>query len=443
MSAEQRTYEYWLGSREVKYSNSGVERGVKPTVTIRRARSVLEAIGVTTVADVTDLDRVGIPNFMTVRPHDLGPGLSYYNGKGRTRADAHAGALMEAVERHAGESYGGPITQLSYHDLRQQHPCTDPLAIPAPTVSNYDENRLVEWVAGFDLLNRRATFVPLNCVVAPYEPAFLCAHLFFSSTNGLASGNTRLEALCHALCEVVERDALALALARSHVRPAVGAILSEMGFGGGISPESVDAPSISLRGLPRTSAVLVRKMQKAGLEVRLWHLTSNTGIPTIGCTIVDPQAPPTVLNEHSGCGTHPDARVALARALTEAAQTRIGFIQGGREDVPEIAGDREARPAETWLTAGPAIAFDEIESHEFSTINEDVEFMLERMRLSGFEQVVVVDITKGDIDIPVVRVIVPGAETWTLFFQHTGRAGIGRRMLQEIHQGSGELTSPR
>lgn len=443
MSAEQRTYEYWLGSREVKYSNSGVERGVKPAVTIRRARRVLEAIGVTKVTDVTDLDRVGIPNFMTVRPQDLGPGLSYYNGKGRTRADAHAGALMEAVERHAGESYDGPIAQLSYRDLRQQHPCTDPLEIPAPTVGNYDENRVVEWVTGFDLLNRRATFVPLNCVVAPYEPAFFCAHLFFSSTNGLASGNTRLEALCHALCEVVERDALALALARSHVRPAVGAILSEMGFGGGIPPESVDAPSISLRGLPHPSAALVRKMQKAGLEVRLWHLTSNTGIPTIGCTIVDPQAPPTVVNEHSGCGTHPDARVALSRALTEAAQTRIGFIQGGREDVPEIAGDREARPVETWLAAGPTIAFDEIGSREFSTINEDVEFMLERMGLSGFEQVVVVDITKGGIDIPVVRVIVPGAETWTLFFQHTGRAGIGRRMLQEIHQGSGELTLPR
>ena len=99
MSAEQSAYEYWLGSRETKYSASGVERSVKPSVTIRRARARLDAIGVTKVSDITDLDRVGMPNFMTVRPRDLGPGLSYYNGKGRTRADAHAGALMEAVER--------------------------------------------------------------------------------------------------------------------------------------------------------------------------------------------------------------------------------------------------------------------------------------------------------------------------------------------------------
>jgi YcaO-like protein with predicted kinase domain len=54
---------------------------------------------------VTDLDRVGIPNFMAVRPHDRGPGISYYNGKGTTRADAYAGAMMEAIDRHAGERY--------------------------------------------------------------------------------------------------------------------------------------------------------------------------------------------------------------------------------------------------------------------------------------------------------------------------------------------------
>ena len=70
MSAGPGSYEFWLGAREVKYSSSGVERSVRPGATIRRARAVLDTIGVTKVADVTDLDRVGIPNFMTVRPHD-------------------------------------------------------------------------------------------------------------------------------------------------------------------------------------------------------------------------------------------------------------------------------------------------------------------------------------------------------------------------------------
>ena len=229
MSAEQHTYEYWLGATETKYSLSGVERTVRPSVTIKRARRVMEAVGVTKVAEVTDLDRVGIPNFMTVRPHDAANGISYYNGKGTTRADAHAGALMEAIERHAGESYAGPIVPSSYYNLRGDYPCVDPLEIHAPLIAGYSEDLLLEWVPGFDLLNRQSALVPLNCVVAPYQP-IAGEQLFFTSTNGLASGNTRLEALCHALCEVVERDAMAVALARSAIRPVVRSILAEMGF---------------------------------------------------------------------------------------------------------------------------------------------------------------------------------------------------------------------
>ena len=88
---------------------------------------------------MTDLDRVGIPNFMTVRPHDRGPGISYYNGKGTTRADAYAGAMMEAIERHAGERYDGPVIDASHYNLRRQHACVDPLEIHISIVRNYSE----------------------------------------------------------------------------------------------------------------------------------------------------------------------------------------------------------------------------------------------------------------------------------------------------------------
>jgi ribosomal protein S12 methylthiotransferase accessory factor len=431
MNTEQHTYEYWLGATEMKYSPSGVERTVRPSVTIKRARRVMEAVGVTKVAEVTDLDRVGIPNFMTVRPHDAADGISYYNGKGTTRADAHAGALMEAIERHAGESYDGPMVPSSTYNLRGDYPFVDPLEVHAPLVADYSEDLLLEWAPGFDLLNRQSVLVPLNCVVAPYQPV-AGEQLFFTSTNGLASGNTRLEALCHGLCEVVERDAMAVALARSAIRPVVRSILAEMGFSGEAAVDS-GVPDISLKGLPRKAASLVRKLQQAGLGIRLRNLTSGTGIPTISCTLVDPQAPPTALNAHSGCGTHPDARIALTRALTEAAQTRVTFIQGGREDLADMAPNRGASPAAELPTGERTIAFDEIASHEHPSINEDVEFMLERLRQSGFGQVVVVDLTKDTIGIPVVRVVVPRAETWSAFFMHTGRGAVGSRALEQIH----------
>src|ERR1700709_2193827 len=300
MSADPCSYEYWLGPSEVKYSSSGVERSVRPAATIRRARAVLELIGVTKVADVTDLDRVGIPNFMTVRPHDIGPGISYYNGKGTTRADAYAGAMMEAIERHAGERHDGPVSASSHYNLRSEHPCIDPREIHVPMVHEYSEHLMLEWVQGFDLITRRPTFAPLNCVVAPYNPVSGLP-LFYTSTNGLASGNTRLEALCHALCEVIERDATALAIARTDVAPAVAAILADIGFSRCVPVHRARAhPLFSLRGLPRRAAALVRKLQRAGLEVVLRDLTSATGIATIACTIAEPPGSRRMPGAHTG-----------------------------------------------------------------------------------------------------------------------------------------------
>ena len=435
MSTDPCGYEYWLGPREVKYSSSGVERSVRPGATIRRARAVLDIIGVTTVADVTDLDRVGIPNFMTVRPHDLGPGISYYNGKGTTRADAYAGALMEAVERHAGERYDGPVIASSHYNLRDDHVCVDPAEIHVPMVRKYSEHLMLEWVLGFDLLTRRPTYAPLNCVVAPYSPSSGMP-LFYTSTNGLASGNSRVDAVCHALCEVIERDATALAMARADVRPAVAAILADIGFGGELSAEPGEAPLILLRGLPRRAAALVRKLQRAGLDVQLRNLTSATGIATIACTITEPQGLPTVLNAHSGCGTHPDARIALTRALTEAAQSRLTCIQGGREDLPDFVPAKGAAPVEARHGGGQTISFGDIASYEHPSVTDDVEFTIERMRQSGFDQIVVVDITKPEVGIPVVRVIVPRAEVWTLYFSDGSRASMGYRALQQIHRES-------
>ena len=96
---DKNTSEHWRLSPITKYSDKGVVRCVHPSATIRRATAVLHQAGITRIADVTNLDRVGIPNFMSVRPLDLDPGISYYNGKGTTQDDAHAGAIMEGIDR--------------------------------------------------------------------------------------------------------------------------------------------------------------------------------------------------------------------------------------------------------------------------------------------------------------------------------------------------------
>jgi ribosomal protein S12 methylthiotransferase accessory factor len=425
------SYEYWLPhDRQKKYSNKGVTRSVPPSATIRRARALMPQVGVTKVAEVTKLDRIGIPNFMTVRPRDLDPGISYYNGKGTTRADAHAGALMEAIERHAGESCDYAVRAGCYADLRRVHACVDPRDIHVPTTGEFDENTELEWIVGFDLLNRRETLTPLNCVISPYVPRSTRA-VFYTSTNGLASGNTRLEALCHALCEIIERDASAVTMAKVRIKPAVTALLADLGFNSARDGTGDGPPLVSLQGLPRPSAFLVGKLRRAGLKVYLRNLTSTAGIPTIDCTVVA-KGPDGLCDAHGGTGTHPDARVALSRALTEAAQSRVACIQGGREDLPEIITSGTAYDPDALFGAGEVIGFDEIHSHEHLYVNEDVEFLLDRMAKFDFKQIVAFDLTRPEVGIPVVRVVVPGSEAWTIFHLHTRRAALGGRVLREL-----------
>ena len=150
-------------------------------------------------------------------------------------------------------------------------------------------------------------------------------------------------------------------------------------------------------------------------------LTSPAGIATIACTITDPLGPPDVINAFSGCGTHPDARIALTRALTEAAQSRLSCIQGGRENLPDYAPAKGTPLVKAKHRSRRTISFDDIASYPHASVNDDVEFMIERLRQSGFEQVVVVDVTSKEVGIPVVRVIVPALPTIKVFAPVTTR----------------------
>ncbi len=170
VDAERNCEEHWRPAPLSKYSRKGVVRCVPPSTTVRRATSVLKQAGITRIADVTHLDRVGIPNFISVRPLDLDPGISYYNGKGTTRDDAHAGAIMEGIERHAGEYCTYEVVVGSFNELRKHTPCVKPDEIIVPATTEYSDEMLIEWVCGYDLIQSRRTFVPLNAVICPYAP---------------------------------------------------------------------------------------------------------------------------------------------------------------------------------------------------------------------------------------------------------------------------------
>jgi ribosomal protein S12 methylthiotransferase accessory factor len=430
--SEPHTSEHWRLERRPKFAGIGVVRTVSPRTTIRRVRPLMERVGVTRIGEVTYLDRNGLANFIAVRPRDLGRGISYYNGKGATRTQARASAMMEAIERFSGESCDLPVVVSSFERLRRDATAIDPAELLAPTVREYRPDLPLEWVRGYDLLGASPTYVPLNSVVCPYRPARAPA-LFHASSNGLASGNTLEEALCHALCEVNERDATALYYASSRLRNEVSEAYARLGLGATPDPEPPRPYAmIEHQDLPPRADRLLRRLRGAGLLVYLRNITSDTGIATIDCVVAERKNNGVHL-AHGGFGSHPDARVALTRALTEAAQSRIGFIQGGREDLADfvVSGEPLLMPDLTF-GAGRRKPFAEVHSHEFASIAEDVEWMLDRFRAAGFSQAVAIDLTRPEVGVPVVRVVVPGAEAWTSYHMHSARGAIGARVLSLI-----------
>jgi len=400
-------------------------------------------VGVTRVAEVTGLDRVGIPNFTTVRPRERGEGISYYNGKGLTPLAAKAGALMEAIERYSGELCDFPVYYCNHAEMACRGATVDPTELIVPQAMEYRSELRLEWIEGYDLLSRRPTYLPLNAVVCPYEPPPGRPVLYYASTNGLASGNTLEEALCHSLCEVIERDALAISDASLDLAPAVGQVLKDLGM---VPPAPVAAhdrfPLIKLDTLPPRALTLTRKLSRAGLLVYLRDVTSTAGIPTLNCAIVERRLDGRHL-AHGGSGTHPDARVAVYRALTEAAQSRVGHIQGGREDLPTILGKLPAFDPDEVYGKGEVLPFSCIRSHEHDDIADDICFLLRCLGETGFTQVVAVDLTRPEVGVPVVQVVVPQAETWSVFFSHARRAAIGSRVGQILRGANGSSAVSR
>ena len=431
--ASPRSSHSWKLEPSPKYASHGVVRTVPPAETIRRTLPLMEKIGVSRIGDVTNLDRVGIPNYMAVRPGGR-DGISYYNGKGATPQDAKAGALMEAIERASAEECDLQVFYCTREEMERTGPTIDPAEIIVPQVTKYVPDLRIEWVEGFDLLAKRPTYVPLNAVICPYQPPEGRPVLHYASSNGLASGNTKEEALCHALCEVIERDAEAMAHTTLKLKPAVASVLATMGLA---PAETNIQPSdrfsrINLDTLPPRCAGYVARLSDAGIKVYLRDATSTAGIPTFDCVIVEPQVDGSFL-AHTGCGTHPDARVAASRAITEAAQSRLGCIQGGREDLPEFVKGPAHFDPEAMFGGGNSIPFSAVTSYVYDDIADDIRFMLQRLVEAGFTQVIALDMTRPELDVPVVRVIIPRAEAWPVFQMHAHRGAFGSRIADLLH----------
>jgi ribosomal protein S12 methylthiotransferase accessory factor len=377
---------------------AGTHRLITPEQTVERARRLMPVMGITRVANVTGLDTLGVPVVMVCRPNARS--LSVAQGKGLTLAAARASGLMESIESYHAEQITLPLKLATYNALRFTHSMVDVARLPRLSSGSYHDTLRLLWIEGRDLIGGAPVWLPFEMVHTDYTlPLPPGSGSFSMSSSGLASGNHLLEAVSHGICELVERDATTLWHCRSE----------EERRRTRLDLTTVDDPGCR---------DVLERCERAGVSVAVWEITTEIGVPAFQCAIAE-SAPDRhrPIGPMGGMGCHPAREIALLRALTEAAQSRVTLIAGSRDDVrhgrPDLAPYLDAlRHFHDRLEApGPKRRFDDAPTRQGETFEDDVGWELERLRASGIAEVIVVDLTRREFGIPVVRVVIPGLET--------------------------------
>lgn len=318
-------------------------------------------------------------------------------GKGSTAEQGEASALMEAIERYSGIFQGDEIrtkrrfsdfapgdallpndiqlfSDLQFQDRLALQP-DDSHPIPEP----FDPSARVEWSPVWSLRDKRFKYLPTGLLYFFYGG-------YHTDSNGCAAGNTREEAIVQGFLELVERDSYAIwwynRLQRAEVDLA----------------QFDDSYVRDLQG------------QFADMGRRLWVLdiTSDLGIPSYVAIMHWMQ------NGHEniefGSGSHFDCRIALLRSLTELTQfMSIGMMDGGSGEKPSLDGVTPLRLDDYpfLIPSGKPIVPPAQSLRVHDNTSDQVNACIEIAAGAGYD-FLVLDQTRPDVEVPVVRVLVPG-----------------------------------
>lgn len=367
----------------------GTHRILAVEQTVERIGPLTAQCGITRLADITGLDRIGVPVAMACRPN--AKSVSVSQGKGLTFAAAAASALVEAMELHHAENLLIPVLHASPDSMQGsgrryvldglwRHPGTP-----------IDPHVSFAWSEAQDLLTGDVVWLPHDVVHADLTGRQPAGGGFGISSNGLAGGNCLMEAAIHGLCEVIERDSTARwqSLGRS-IRERTRLDLHTIA-----DPDCI---------------MLVERLERADFQVGVWNATGPTGIPSFHAAILDRRSRDT--HPGAGDGAHLSPGIALLRALTEAAQARLTYIAGTRDDIdpeeyrPDRRLDRRGRH-EALFDDKPKASFADLADQSGATLARDLATILQQLSRLG-HRAYAVDLRHGGSWLSVVRIVVPG-----------------------------------
>jgi ribosomal protein S12 methylthiotransferase accessory factor len=354
-------------------------------------------------------------------------------GKGQTAAQARISALAESLERYSGVFDGSePVVRASALQLGSsalqpnsvlgysanqyaQREAANKRAHKAHWVPEpFRDDAVIDWTPLWSLTHQRVQHLPTSQCYFGYastDPSFARA-----DSNGCAAGTVPEEAVLQGLLELVERDAVALWwYSRARRR--------------GVDLSSSRDPYVG-----RLQA------HYGTLQRKLWALdiTSDLGVPTFAALSArTDQAQQDILY---GFGAHLDPAVALSRALTEVNQSLDAVpLAGGPPGTQSYRGSAEA--VHWWRTATvhqqpylapsadePQACLQDLPDLSTDRVDSDVTWLVQGLAQHGIE-VLVLDQTRPDVGLPVVRVVAPGLRHfWARF-------GPGRLYDVPVRQG--------
>ena len=379
----------------------GTHRVIAPKKTVEINEDKLKTVGITRVADITDLDRIGMPVFTAIRPTAEDGAISIYGGKGISKDHAKASAMMEGFERYSAEKQESDDTIFATpNEIGEKGEYIEPKSLNLPQKfekADLGDTRF-EWNLAHDIITGNDYYVLSNAVFHPYNHDSDVESLFKSNTNGLASGNVLEEAILHGIFEVIERDAWSI-FELTHKNYSQ------------INIDSIESDLIN---------EIIDKFESQGIKIKLMDFTADINIPTIAASADD-----TVTRDAGlltlGIGTHLDPEVAILRALTEVAQSRATQINGAREDTVRADFAREAGYERMkrinkyyFRQEEEQINLSDIENKSTTSIDEDIDIVKEELIANDIKHVLYTDLTRPEVDVSVVRVIIPEMEVYAI-----------------------------
>jgi YcaO-like protein with predicted kinase domain len=388
-----------LDKRTVKQFKEGTHRMCSAEETLAKYMHLMPILGITRLANITGLDRIGLPVVVSIRPNSRA--LATSQGKGDSLASAKVSALFESIETWHAERVAIDIRVESYNCMVEDFNVVKVHDLPQKVNSRFDPQRPITWCLGYNLGTGKPIWVPYESVSINFVYQQEKEFIFCMGTNGLASGNAFSEAVLHALFEVIERDAWSL-----------WNLMSE---------EQKKNYQVDLLGVKARSTYLkktIELVEEKGICVAVWDITSNISIPTYYCVIVeDPhKASWRPIVTSAGCGTHLDPQIAFSRALNEAIQSRATVISGSRDDqfpadyIRAIDKQDHFHALKLINEPTPNYTFPKHQPQIAESFEEDIQIVLSELNKVNIDTVAVVDLSKDDIGVPVVKVIVPGLE---------------------------------